>query len=304
MELRHLRYFLAVAEDLSFRGAAARLHLSQPALSAQIKALEDELKVRLLQRTTRSVALTHAGRVFLEEARAVLNSASQAEQRARTAEQGLTGTLRVGLIASIATVWLARILRNFLRQFPGVQLSLYDLPSPEQMRRLREGELDAALLRPPVGFPEMEYTYVGEASQVLAASSRHRLARKRGALTWKDFDGEALVMMHPNMQHGFYDPFLAECSKAGAKPYAAQYANDIQTLLWLISAGFGIAPTTATLAEMKRPGLVFRALPPGLPPVQTVLAWRRNEVSPVLANFLASFKDSAAAGESFKSGKK
>jgi DNA-binding transcriptional LysR family regulator len=216
----------------------------------------------------------------------------------------LTGTLRVGLIASIATVWLARILRNFLRQFPGVQLSLYDLPSPEQMRRLREGELDAALLRPPVGFPEMEYTYVGEASQVLAASSRHRLARKRGALTWKDFDGEALVMMHPNMQHGFYDPFLAECSKAGAKPYAAQYANDIQTLLWLISAGFGIAPTTATLAEMKRPGLVFRALPPGLPPVQTVLAWRRNEVSPVLANFLASFKDSAAAGESFKSGKK
>lgn len=289
MELRHLRYFVAVAEGLSFRGAAARLHLSQPALSAQIRALEEELKVRLFQRSTRSVELTHAGRVFLEEARAVLQAAAHAEQRVRTAEQGLTGTLRVGLIASIATVWLARILRTFLKEFPKVQLSLYDLPSPEQMRRLRDGELDAALVRPPVGFPELNYKFVGETQQVLAVSTKHRLARKRGPLAWEDLDGEALVLMHPNMQHGFYDAFLAACSKAGAKPHAAQYANDIQTLLWLISGGFGIAPTTATLAETRRPDLVFRDLPPGLPPVQTVLVWRRTDHSPVLTNFLASF---------------
>src|ERR1700744_5688128 len=114
MELRHLRYFLAVADGLSFRGAAAKLHLSQPALSSQIKALEDELNVRLLNRSTRSVTLTHAGRVFVEEARAVLQAAGRAEQRARAAEQGLTGTLRVGLIASIATVWLAEIMRGFI----------------------------------------------------------------------------------------------------------------------------------------------------------------------------------------------
>jgi DNA-binding transcriptional LysR family regulator len=298
MELRHLRYFVAVAEGLSFRGAAARLHLSQPALSSQVKALEVELKVKLFQRTTRAVELTHAGRVFLEEARAVLNAASQAEQRARTAEQGLSGTLRVGLIASIATIWLAKILRDFLKQFPRVQLSLYDLPSPEQMRRMRDGELDAALVRPPVGFPELNYKYVGEAKQVLAVSVKHRLALKRGPLSWKDFDGEALVMMHPNMQHGFYDPFLAACSKAGAKLHAAQYANDIQMLLWLIAGGFGIAPTTATLAETKRSDLVFRDLPPGLPPVQTVLVWRRKNISPVLANFLASFEVFAGDSES------
>lgn len=297
MELRHLRYFLAVAEDLSFRKAAVRLHLSQPALSAQIKALEDELKVKLLQRSTRSVSLTPAGRVFLDEARAVLNAAAQAEQRARTAEQGLTGTLRVGLIASIATVRLADVLRDFVQKFPGVQLSVFDLPSPEQMRRLRDGELDAALVRPPIGFPELNYKFVGEASQVLALSGHHRLARKRGPLAWEDFDGEPLVMMHPNMQHGFYDPFLAACSRVGAKPYPAQYANDVQTLLWLISGGFGIAPTTATLAEMKRPGLVFRELPSSLPPVQTVLVWRRNDASPVLANFLASFEILGASGK-------
>lgn len=289
MELRHLRYFVAVAEQLSFRGAAERLHLSQPALSSQIRALEEELRVRLLERNTRVVTLTHSGRVFLEEARNVLNSASQAEQRARQAGHGLAGTLRVGLISSIANDWLAGILRGFVRRFPGVQLSLFDLTTPDQLRRLRAGEIDAALLRPPVGFPELEWKSIAEARYILAASAGHRLARQREPLRWQDFDGEALVVMHPSLQHGFYDSFLAHCAKAGAKPFPAQFANDVQTLMWLIAAGFGIAPTASTLAETKRPGLVFRELPAGLPPVQTVLVWRRKDDSPVLANFVASF---------------
>ncbi|HEX3719527.1 MAG TPA: LysR family transcriptional regulator [Verrucomicrobiae bacterium] len=295
MELRYLRYFVAVAEELSFRGAAEKLHLSQPALSAQVRALEEELKVRLFERNSRSVALTAAGRVFLAEARTVLQAAVQAEQRARMAEHGLTGTLRVGLISSIANAWLAGILRKFLRKFPGVQLSLFDLTSPEQLRRLREGEIDAALLRPPVGFPELAYKFVGESKQVLAVSVGHRLARKREPLAWKDFDGEALVMMHPNFQHGFYDAFMANCAKAGAVPRPSQYANDVQTLMWLIASGFGVAPTVATLSEIKRPGLVFRALPPGLPPVQTVLVWRRHDDSPALANFVGGFDTFASA---------
>ena len=96
-------------------------------------------------------------------------------------------------------------------------------------------------------------------------------------------------MIHPDQAHGFYDPFLAASAKAGAKTHVAQYAQDVQVKLWLISAGFGVAPVTATLAEMRRAGVVFRSLPPGLPPVQTVLAWRRIDVSPVLKNFLDCF---------------
>lgn len=288
MELRHLRYFVAVADELSFRRAAEKLHIAQPPLSAQIKALESELRVRLFERTTRSVQLTHAGRVFLEEARSVLAGAAQAEQRAREAEHGLTGTLRVGMVAPVATPWLAAILRRFRRQFPAVQLSLFDLTSTEQLRRLHARELDAGLLRPPIGLPELEYKFVGEAHQMLAMPAGHRLARKR-PLEWKDFHEQELVMIHPSAQHGFYDAFFAECAKAGAKPRPAQYANDIQTKMWLISAGFGIAPTTASLAEVKRPGLVFRRLPSDLPPVQTVLAWRRDDPSPVLAHLCASF---------------
>jgi DNA-binding transcriptional LysR family regulator len=289
MELRHLRCFVAVAEALSFRGAAEKLRMAQPPLSSQIKRLEEELGVRLLERTTRSVSLTHAGRVFLEEARSVIAASVQAEQRAREAQHGLAGTLRVGIIAPVAGAWLAGILRRFRQRFPGVQLSLFDLTSTEQLSRLHEQQLDAGVLRPPIGYPELDYKFVGESRQVLALPAGHRLARKK-RLEWKDFHDEELVLIHPSAQHGFYDAFFAACAKAGARPRPVQYANDIQTKMWLISAGFGIAPTTASLGEVRRPGLVFRALPPGLPAVQTVLAWRRGDPSPVLEHFCKSFE--------------
>jgi len=289
MELRHLRYFVAVAEELSFRKAAEKLHMSQPPLSAQIKTLEEELRVRLFDRTTRSVQLPHSGRVLLAEARAVLAASSLAEQRVRDAEHALIGTLRVGVIAPVTNAWLACILRRFRQQFPGVQLSLFDLTTTEQLRRLRAQELDAGLLRPPVDFPELDSKFVGESRQVLAVPTGHKLAQKR-RLRWQDFHDQELVLIHPSAQHGFYDAFFAECAKAGAKPRPVQYANDIQTKMWLISAGFGIAPTIATFEEVRRPGLTFRPLPSTLPRVQTVLVWRRDDTSPVLARFCESFE--------------
>ncbi len=289
MELRHLRYFVAVAEELSFRRAAEKLHLAQPPLSTQIKDLERELGVRLLERTTRSVQLTQAGRVFLDEARGVLLASVQAERRAREAQHGVSGTLRLGVIAPTANAWLAAILRRFRQAFPGVTFSIFDLTSTEQLRRLRDNELDAGLLRPPIGYSELDYEFVEESSQILALTAENSLAKKR-RLDWPDFHEQAMVLMHPTVQHGYYDPFFAACAKVGAKPYVAQYANDIQTKMWLISASFGIAPTTATLAEVKRPGLVFRPLPPGLPPVRTVLVWRRADTSPVLEQFRKFFQ--------------
>src|SRR5262249_45269597 len=164
-------------------------------------------------RTTRSVRLTHSGAVFLEEARAVLAASMRAEQRARDAEHGLAGTLRVGIIAPIANSWLAGILRKFQQQFPGVQLSLFELTSTEQLRRLRASELDAGLLRPPVVFPELDCKVVGKSRQMLALPAGHRLARKP-RLRWEDFHNEDLVLINPSAQHGFYDAFFDECTKA------------------------------------------------------------------------------------------
>src|ERR1041384_1527411 len=137
MELRHLRYFVAVAETLSFRRAAENLRIAQPPFSAQMKGLEGELGVRLFERSTRSVRLTHAGQLFLGEARSILHATSAAERRVKEAEQGLVGTIRLGIIAPVANSWLAGILRHFRQQSPGVQLSLFDLTSTEQLRRLR-----------------------------------------------------------------------------------------------------------------------------------------------------------------------
>jgi DNA-binding transcriptional LysR family regulator len=291
LELRHLSYFVAVAEELNFRRAAERLRVAQPAVSARIKALEAKLDVRLFERTTRSVLLTPAGRVFLAEARSLLGAASQAEQSARKAHHGIVGTLRLGVIASATSPRLAEVLRHFHQSFPGVQLALVELTSPEQLRRLRAGELDLGLLRPPVNDPELAWRYAEQSHQILAAPTGHRLLTKR-KLAWKDFDGEGLVMIQPGQQHGFYDAFLAACAKAGAKVHPAQYAHDIQIKMWLISAGFGVAPTTAALSEVQRPGLGFRPLPPGLPPVQTALVWRKHDAPSIIRNFLQSFEAS------------
>jgi DNA-binding transcriptional LysR family regulator len=235
------------------------------------------------------VRLTQAGRNFLEDARQILARAAQAELRAKRAGQGIVGNLRIGYISGTATPWLAKNLRQFHQKFPGVQLSLFDLTTTEQLHQLRVGELDAGFLRPPVDFPELEYRFIEESAQVLALPADHRLVRKR-KIEWADFDGEAMVMMHPSRQHRYYDTFLAACANAGAKPYPAQYAHDIQTKLWLISAGFGIAPTSSKFSETRRPGLIFRPLPPGLPLVQTILTWRKADESPALKQFLSFFK--------------
>ncbi len=296
MELRHLRYFVAVAEELNFRRAAERLHLAQPPLSAQIKSLETELGVRLFDRSTRSVRLTEAGRVLLDEARQVLQSARQAEQRTRQVGLGLQGTLRMGIIAPSANAWMASILREFRQTYPGVQLALFDLVSTDQLRRLREDELDVGLLRPPVHSLELEYQYVEESRQVLAVPADHRLAKKP-ELEWGDFHDEALVLIDPKLQHGYYDPFFQACAKAGATPRPTQFANDIQTKMWLISAGFGIAPTTASLAEVTRPGLVYRELPAGMPLVRTALVWRRNDDLPVVQAFVQGMLARRQIGE-------
>src|SRR5262249_43725026 len=156
------------------------------------------------------VNLTQTGQIFLKEARGIIGATAHAEQLVRKAEHGLVGTLRVGVIPPATGPLLAKILRHFHQKYPGVQLSLSALSSAEQLRRLRAGELDAGLLRPPVPAPELDSRFVEQAPQILAVPAGHRLAKKR-KLEWKDFNGEGLVMIHPDHQHSFYDPFLAAC---------------------------------------------------------------------------------------------
>ncbi len=289
MELRHLRYFVAVAEDLNFSRAAARLRLAQPALSTQIKSLETELGVPLFTRSSRSVRLTHAGATFLGEARAVLAAAQRAEQQVRRAHRGMIGTLRIGMIAPAANARLAARLRDYRAAFPDVYLSLHELTSSTQLEQLLAEQLDVGFLRPPVDDAELCSRFLSDAPVVLAVPENHRLATAK-RIRWKDFDGEPLVMIQPNLQHGYYDRLLALCAEAGARPTVGQYANDVHTVLWLISAGLGISVTTRSPDDPPRAGIVFRPLPPGVPRAQTLMVWKRQNNSPLLREFIARFE--------------
>ena len=155
MDLRHLRYFVAVAEELHFGRAAARLHIAQPALSQQIRRLEEELQASLLRRTKRHVELTEAGRIFVQEARATLAQAERAVRLAQRATRGEIGRLGVGLCTWIDTTYIPKAIRTFGERHPEVELELHSLASPEQLSALRDGRINVGFARSPMNCPDL-----------------------------------------------------------------------------------------------------------------------------------------------------
>ena len=314
MELRQLRYFCAVAEELSFARAARRLFIAQPALSIQIRNLEGELKVRLLRRTTRSVEVTHAGQAFYAEAREVLARVEAAAKHAQNAEQGVVGTLRVAFLSNVATANLGGGMRRFREQFPGVHLTLMEAPSHAQIAMLQRGEIDVAILRmsrlaggdasvrrsdgkegvevltTALGFSSQELAgeAVGCEPMVVAVPADSDLAR-REALRWEDFQGAEMIGT-PDTRERYFEAFFACCERAGARPTVSQYARDLMTRLWMVACGFGFTPTSASSQEISRPGLAYRALPPDGPEVVTFAAWRKGEQPAHLRHFIETLQ--------------
>lgn len=314
MELRQLRYFCAVAEELSFARAAKRLFIAQPALSIQIRNLETELKVPLLRRTTRSVEVTHAGRTFYAEAKEVLARVEAAGKHARDAEAGVVGTLRVAFLSNVATADLGGRMRDFRQRFPGVNLTLMEAPSHAQIAMLRHEDIDVAILRmsrlpeadaarrgaakgagldllaASLGFSphELAGETVGCEPMVVAVPAESALARKR-RLTWQDFHGEAMIGIS-DLRERFLEAFFACCERAGARPVVSQGAQDLMTRLWMVACGFGFTATSASSQEISRPGLAYRPLPPDAPEVLTFTAWRKGEQPAHLKQFIEMLK--------------
>jgi len=285
MELRHLRYFVAVAEELHFGRAAARLHLSQPPLSRQIRELEEEVGARLLQRDRRRVALTSAGAAFLAEAREILTRSQRAAERALRASRGELGAIDVGFVTSATTEAFAAILREFRRARPDVEVRLYDQMPQQQLDGLRAGRLDVGFLRLPVDDPLLRSECVWRDPLVLALPAEHPLAQKE-SVRWTDLAHEHFVSIPWQQSPGFQGVFHEACRAAGFVPEIKQYANDLPTVIWLVSIGTGIAVVTAGLAGLLRSSVVIRPLEPPGPQVEMVVAWRRDEASPVVAAFL------------------
>jgi DNA-binding transcriptional LysR family regulator len=313
IETRQLRYFVTVAEELHFGRAAARLHMTQPPLSQAIAALEDGLGTALFLRNRRTVALTPAGSALLPEARRILLEAALLPDLARRAASGETGRLALAFITSADYSVLPPFLRRYSERYPGVQLSLQEATSDVQVDELLRGRIDAGLLIPPLperARAELDYMKVLDEPLILCAPAGLALpaparARARGTPVRGADDAAQPGGMHPGapvrlqdlpplpliifpreISPALHDAILSCFRAAGITPAIGQQAIQMQTIVSLVSAGMGLALVPQSVSNLMRPGVEYRALADPTPLVETGIAWRRDNASPVLKGFL------------------
>jgi DNA-binding transcriptional LysR family regulator len=290
-----LRCFAAVAEELHFGRAAGRLNMTQPPLSRQIQVLERILDVRLLDRTSRTVRLTAAGRSFLPEAQRILRLAETATHVTRQVAAGRAGTLKLGFTAASAYDFLPRLVIALRRALPDVTLSLREMVSKDQVEELLAGRIDAALVRPPVTHPDLVAVRALAEPFVAALPAGNGLAR-REALSPGDLDGEAFIAYAPNEARYFHDLVLGLFTEAGIQPRVVQQLTQIHSILALVRAGLGIALVPAAAERLRLDGVVFRPLAlPAARPAELVLAWRRDADDPLIARLVSSLSEVAPA---------
>jgi DNA-binding transcriptional LysR family regulator len=286
VELRQLRYFIAVADELHFRRAAARLHISQPPLSQQISQLEDELGCRLLNRTRRRVELTPAGETFLRDARAMLGELEVAVATARRVDAGQAGLLRVSFVGSALLSIVPGIIQRFRRGRPEVEIELRERSTLEQLRALNVGVMDVGLIRPPIEPDDALHTEVVMRERTVAAiPAGHPLARLT-RVPLKRLAAEPLVLFPREQAPGFHDLLTGRLAATGTSPHVVQYAPEMLTIIGLVAAGIGVSPVPASVARLGLEGVTYRPLV-GAPATELVAVTRANETSPLVEAFVA-----------------
>ena len=287
MELRHLRYFVAVAEELHFGHAATRLHTSQPSLSQQIQDLERELKVDLFLRTKRRVALTPAGERFLIEARGILSWSERAAGLAREAARGETRKLAVGISPETDWLFLGTALRLFAERAPSVDVVFQNLTPEAQIEALRAGRIDVGFVGLPLEAEGMVTETTHKARLVVALPEKHPMAGKND-LRLEDLSKEAYVLWPRHLSPGSYDQLLSVFRRAGFGPPIATEGGlpSTRTVLGMVSAGLTIALVDPALEQISASGVVFRPLTGRGIFTEKGVIYRRADASPILAGFL------------------
>lgn len=267
MELRHLRYFVAVAEEENVTRAASRLHVSQPGLSRQIRDLEDEIGFALLERSAKAVRLTDAGRVFLTEARAVLKRADEAVKTARAKAGGAEGEIQIGYAPSLTVEILPRTLRKFQAEFPRVRVMLHDLSTEEILTRLHNGKLQLGLAVQPSRkmMRGLQFKELARYPISVAVPRGHRLARAR-AVTLAELSGESLIA-YSRADYPEYHEGLDVLFKRGERPRTVEEHDGVTSLIAAVEAGRGVALVTNCLACMVGPRLKLIPVTPAPPPI-------------------------------------
>jgi DNA-binding transcriptional LysR family regulator len=289
IELRQLRYFVTIAEELHFGRAAKRLHMTQPPLSQTILALENMLGAALFDRNRRGVALTAAGTALLPEARRLLAQAGELPGLVKRAAFGETGKLVLAFVSSADYSVLPPFLRAYRAAYPQVQITLQEATSDLQLEGLLAGRIDAGLLIPPLpdkAKAELDYLPVLNEPLILASPADLPELRGKHEANLRSLPPLPLIIFPRAISPGLYDAILAVFRAAGITPAIEQEAIQMQTIVSLVSAGMGIALVPESVGNLRRPGVEYRPLAHATPRVETGLAWRRDNTSPVLKGFL------------------
>ncbi|HFO1397482.1 LysR substrate-binding domain-containing protein [Pseudomonas aeruginosa] len=288
MELRHLRYFIAVAEELHFGRAAERLGISQPPLSQQIQALEEEIGARLFERTNRCVELTDAGRLFLDESRQVLAQVDKAVLLARRAHLGELGELKIGFTSSAPfTSTIPSSIHAFRKAYPDVHLDLQEMSSRQVLKALLEESLQVGVIR-PLALPDaVHWVELFREPLVAVLRADHPLAAgSEDGLAIAALAEEPFVFFPRSYGTGLYDQVIALTRQAGFSPRIAQEASEAMTIIGLVSAGLGVSILPASFRRTRVDGVVYRTLSD---PEATTAVWlvrRQNEGSPLALSFI------------------
>ncbi|OUL37850.1 LysR family transcriptional regulator [Nostoc sp. T09] len=292
MELRHLRYFVTLAEELHFGKAAEKLHIAQPPLSQQIRQLEQELGFELFHRTKRNVQLTEAGQVFLGEVQQILQQLQQAIQIGQQTNRGEIGQLVVGFVSTAAYNILPIILKDFRSRVPGVSLELHELTTDQQLEWLQEGRMDVGFIRPPIEDNTFSWEIIFQESLIVALPETHWLVNKSD-VSLTSLANEPFILFPRKLAPGLYDLIISLCQQAGFSPYVAQEAIQMQTIVSLVAGEMGVAIAPESLQNLQRTGVVYKNIQESTPKAAIAMICRRNEKSPIVQRFLETVRQTA-----------
>lgn len=284
MELRHLRYFVTVAEERHFGRAAARLHMSQPPLSQQIKSLEKELGVLLLNRDRRGVSLTEAGAQLMDHARQVLSHAEQTQHVARQIREGSRGRVRIGFVGSGLYGIVPDLIRRLKRQEPEMTLVVGEIETGDQLDALVDGHLDLGIVRPPLEEPNLHSQDIAEEPLVLAVPRAHPFAAHR-RVALSELADDDFVLFTRRLGVGYWDTVAQACGAAGFAPRVVYEAEHVHTMVGLVAAELGVSLVPAGVTQLGLPGVRYVQIQQPVPRVRLALAWNGDvgSLSPVVA---------------------
>lgn len=285
IDIHHVRAFLAVADALQFRAAAERLHITQPALSRIIKALEEAVGASLLTRTTRSVQLTNAGRVFAEHCQLVLTHLDQAVALAKRAEAGNIGHLRIAYMDFAINGTLPAIIEEFSRKYPLISIDLLHMPSAAQKEALLNSTIDVGFMIAPFSAQHIREMPFGVELMVVLLPTAHRLAKKT-KITLSDLANESFVLGTDQSWKSFRNHFFAICYQAGFSPRIAQEASTSDGIFGLVAANTGITLYPECVRNIHRSGLAIRPLADQGTELEMITCWRDDTQNPSTATFV------------------